>query len=444
MKVVLISTYELGHQPFGIASPAAWLRDAGATVDTLDLALERLDERKVARGATWSRSTCRCTPPRGSPPPPRRGCARSTPARRSASTASTRPVNEAHLREIGADAVIGGEFEEGLVALHAPARGRRARRAARAGDVARPPAVRDSRPRGPAAARARTRGSRCRTAPPRWWATRRRAAAASTSAATARSCRCTAGRFRVVRPRRRARRRRAARSRRAPSTSPSATPTSSTAPATRCRSCARCTTRFPELTYDVTIKVEHLLRHAALLPGAARHRLPVRHERGRGDRRRDARALRQAPHARRLPAGGAAFRELGLALSPTFVTFTPVDHARGLPRAARGRSRELDLVESVAPVQYAIRLLDAGGLAAARAARDRRGLVERSTARRSLYPWRHADPRVDELFERVHRVVGDGASRAATCSRRSARWRPRRAAASSPSPARRSAPRCRT
>ena len=28
MNVVLISTYELGHQPFGLASPAAWLKAA--------------------------------------------------------------------------------------------------------------------------------------------------------------------------------------------------------------------------------------------------------------------------------------------------------------------------------------------------------------------------------------------------------------------------------
>ena len=28
MQVVLISTYELGRQPYGLASPAAWLRAA--------------------------------------------------------------------------------------------------------------------------------------------------------------------------------------------------------------------------------------------------------------------------------------------------------------------------------------------------------------------------------------------------------------------------------
>src|SRR4026207_1360789 len=40
MNVVLISTYELGHQPFGLASPAAWLQAAGARVVCLDLAAE--------------------------------------------------------------------------------------------------------------------------------------------------------------------------------------------------------------------------------------------------------------------------------------------------------------------------------------------------------------------------------------------------------------------
>ena len=48
LRVVLISTYELGHQPFGLASPAAWLREAGAQVTCLDLAVERLDEAAIA------------------------------------------------------------------------------------------------------------------------------------------------------------------------------------------------------------------------------------------------------------------------------------------------------------------------------------------------------------------------------------------------------------
>ena len=38
MKIVLISTYELGRQPFGLASPAAWLRAEGHDVTCADLA----------------------------------------------------------------------------------------------------------------------------------------------------------------------------------------------------------------------------------------------------------------------------------------------------------------------------------------------------------------------------------------------------------------------
>ena len=41
MNIVLISTYELGHQPFGLASPAAWLRARGHNVVTLDLSVRK-------------------------------------------------------------------------------------------------------------------------------------------------------------------------------------------------------------------------------------------------------------------------------------------------------------------------------------------------------------------------------------------------------------------
>src|SRR5689334_14491610 len=42
-NVVLVSTYDLGHQPFGLASPAAWLRRAGYSVTCLDLAVSGFD-----------------------------------------------------------------------------------------------------------------------------------------------------------------------------------------------------------------------------------------------------------------------------------------------------------------------------------------------------------------------------------------------------------------
>src|SRR5215203_5261361 len=49
LRAVLISTYDLGRQPFGLASPAAWLRRAGAEVRLADLSREPLSADDVAR-----------------------------------------------------------------------------------------------------------------------------------------------------------------------------------------------------------------------------------------------------------------------------------------------------------------------------------------------------------------------------------------------------------
>jgi radical SAM superfamily enzyme YgiQ (UPF0313 family) len=47
MRVLLVSTYELGHQPLQLASPAAVLRAAGHDVATLDISVEQWDEALV-------------------------------------------------------------------------------------------------------------------------------------------------------------------------------------------------------------------------------------------------------------------------------------------------------------------------------------------------------------------------------------------------------------
>jgi len=48
MNVVLVASYECGHQPFGLASPAAWLNEIGARVTCIDLTRTSLDEVAVA------------------------------------------------------------------------------------------------------------------------------------------------------------------------------------------------------------------------------------------------------------------------------------------------------------------------------------------------------------------------------------------------------------
>jgi len=47
VQVLLISTYDMGRQPFGLASPAAWLLEAGIDVTCVDLAKEELPEPLV-------------------------------------------------------------------------------------------------------------------------------------------------------------------------------------------------------------------------------------------------------------------------------------------------------------------------------------------------------------------------------------------------------------
>jgi len=45
VRILLLSTYEMGRQPFGLASPAAWLRGAGHDVTAIDLARTPLPAR---------------------------------------------------------------------------------------------------------------------------------------------------------------------------------------------------------------------------------------------------------------------------------------------------------------------------------------------------------------------------------------------------------------
>jgi hypothetical protein len=47
LRALLISTYELGRQPFGLGSAAAWLRELGVDVECADLAVQKLDEAQV-------------------------------------------------------------------------------------------------------------------------------------------------------------------------------------------------------------------------------------------------------------------------------------------------------------------------------------------------------------------------------------------------------------
>src|SRR5574341_504249 len=51
VNILLISTYELGRQPFGLASPAAWLGAAGHTVRCADLSCGVLPHEAVEQAS---------------------------------------------------------------------------------------------------------------------------------------------------------------------------------------------------------------------------------------------------------------------------------------------------------------------------------------------------------------------------------------------------------
>jgi hypothetical protein len=108
-----------------------------------------------------------------------------------------------------------------------------------------------------------------------------------------------------------------------------------------------------------------------------------------------------------------ACRRYGLELSPTFVAFHPW---LTFPRLVETFELldDLDLVRTVAPIQLATRLLVPEGsllLELPDAAR----LFGPFDADRLVYPWRHPDPRLDELHSRfeveVARAAEEGTPR---------------------------------
>jgi len=116
MKVILLSTYELGRQPFGLASPAAWLRSRGGEVTCADLSREGLP-RDAVRAAdliacyvpmhTATRLAVALLPAIRDVNPHAHICFYGLYA----------PVNEAYLRGLGVRTILGGEFEAGLASL---------------------------------------------------------------------------------------------------------------------------------------------------------------------------------------------------------------------------------------------------------------------------------------------------------------------------------------
>lgn len=161
---------------------------------------------------------------------------------------------------------------------------------------------------------------------------------------------------------------------------------------------------FPDITYDVTIKIEHLLAEA--------HRLAWLRETGclfvtTAVEATDDKILKilDKGHSRADFISAAKLaRDAGLILSPTFVPFTPWTSLAGY-RDLLQLILELGLVGQVAPVQLAIRLLvPAGSLLLAIPDLH----LEDFAPEQLSHPWRNPDPAVDALQRAVQAQVEAG------------------------------------
>lgn len=398
MRVVLIGTYELGRQSFGLASAARWLTDAGHAVTCTDLSQTRL-EADVVRAAdaivfyvpmhTATRIAAQAL------------------TRVRALNANARlgffglyaPVNEDYLRSLGADFVLGGEAEPALVS-------------AVAGDDASLVTLDKLAFRLPdrSGLPALDRYAHLHDA----HSEQRVVGYTEASRGCKYHCRhCPVvpvyeGRFFIVQPD-------VVLADIAQQVEAGAEhitfgdPDFFNAPRHAVSVVTALHERFPGLTYDVTIKVEHLVKHAPLLEtlrdtGCAFATTAVE---SFDD---DVLELLDKGHSHDDFARALAHtRELGLVLAPTFVAFGPwttIDSYRSFLR----RLRDDDLVDATASVQLGLRLLiPAGSL-----------LYERESIREVCqpfdpaalqYPWTHPDPRVDALQRDVMSIAQSAGSR---------------------------------
>ena len=411
MNIVLISTYELGRQPFGLASPAAWLRAGGHQVTALDLARQPLNEALVREAAliavylpmhTATRLAAQLIPILLELNPWAYLCAYGLYA----------PMNAEYLRTLGVPTILGGEFEEGLAHL--------AERLAQNGNrqLRVPQLQQQPEPLISLARQKFIRPDRHGLPLPAKYAhvilpsgEHRVAGYTEASRGCKHLCRhCPIvpvynGAFRIVSREvvlEDIRQQVAAGAQHITFGDPDffngvghAMPL-----------VEDLHREFPELTYDVTIKIEHLLKHkehlrklrdtGCLFVTSAVESVDdeVLHRLDKGHTRAGFLDVNRI------------FRELGMVLHPTFVPFTPWTTLDGYIDLLRVL-RENDLIESVAPVQLAIRLLIPAGSRLLEL-EDVKRLVGPFDPSALVYPWRNPDSRVDALCEEIEEIVAAG------------------------------------
>ena len=400
MNIVLINPYELGRQPFGLAQPAAWLKEAGHDVRCLDLSLQRLDADMLREAAligiyvgmhTATRIAAEALPHIRKFAPGAHICIYGLYA----------PMNEALFRSMGAKSIFGGEVEPALAALAdrlstgqepspAVAVINRAKVSFRIPD-------RSTLPDLTLYAHLRLGGDVTRTV-----------GFAEGSRGCKHLCRhCPVvpvyeGKFRIV-----------------PVDVVMADirqqvavgaehisfgdPDFLNGPAHALRLVRALHAELPEITYDAVIKVEHIINQ--------REALPLLKETGclfitsAVESVDDAVLMNLDKNhtSDDINVAVEILREIDIAFAPTFVPFTPWTTLEGYIELLQ-RLVTLRLVESVPPIQLAIRLLVPAGSYLLKIP----GFVEMIDEYDEQllgYPWRHPDAAVDALQRHIQSLV---------------------------------------
>ena len=407
MRTLLISTYDLGRQPYGLASPAAWLRRAGVEVDCVDTSRERLDDSRVASASLVAFYLPMHTATRLAAPLIDR-VRRVNPGARLCAYGLYAPLNDRWLREQGITHVLGPEPEQDLVEL-AVEGGRTTAPAASSGETQHLPRLAFIQPdRAGLLSLERYASLRMPDG------SRRIIGSTDATRGCKHLCRhCPVvpvyrGRFRaipleVVLDDIRAQVERGAQH------ISFGDPDFLNGPTHAVRLVERLAREFPGLSYDVTIKIEHLLDHAEVLPvlrttGCLFITSAVESV---DDLVLDR--LRKGHTRHDFIRVVSLCRQADLTLAPTFIPFTPWTTLDGYLDLI-DLLQTLDLVEQLAPVQLGIRLLVTADspLLELSEIRDRLTAFDAGSL---TWPWTHADRRVDALQVEVMRIVKASAGR---------------------------------
>jgi radical SAM superfamily enzyme YgiQ (UPF0313 family) len=401
LNILLISTYEMGRQPFGLASPAAWLRQAGFTVHALDLAVDPLDAAAV-RAADLVALYLPMHMATRMAVPVLTQIKKLNPQAHLCGYGLYAPMNATYLQQLGVQTIIGGEFEAGLLAL--------ARQLSQ--NVSNPavpiPLVSVARQQFLTPDRTGLPGLNRYAQLVSAEGKEVKVGYTEASRGCQHLCRhCPIvpvyqGRFRVVQPEvvlADIRQQVAA----GAGHLTFGDPDFFNGPGHAMRLVTALHQEFPHLSYDVTIKVEHLLKYA-------RH-LPALKETGclfvtSAVESFDEHILTLFDKCHtRLDFEAALYlcRQAGLLLTPTFVAFTPWTTLAGY-QAFLTEIVTLGLVDQVSPIQLAIRLLLPPGSKLLELAQLQQTLGGVDQAKLS-YIWRNPDPRVDKLQQDLENLV---------------------------------------